>query len=66
MIGLIMEMNHRSNKKLKLAQINLMRSDKALYDLQEFQKHAKFDLALVSEPPITQGKMIITSRGKIL
>ena len=66
MIGLIMKMNHRSNKKLKLAQINLMRSDKALYDLQKFQKHAKFDLALVSEPPITQGKMIITSRGKIL
>ena len=65
MIELIMAMS-RNNFKLRIAQINLMRSNKALCDLNDLQNRLRFDIALVSEPPLCLGMMITNSRIRII
>jgi len=50
------------DNRIKIVQINLMKSWHALNDLIMYSQQENIDIALVSEPPVTHGKLLERSR----
>lgn len=53
---------YNPDNRIKIVQINLMKSWHALDDLIMYSQQENIDIALLSEPPVTHGKLLERSR----